>query len=149
MIPHYLRRLTSGSVTAVDFSERMIECASAKNPPSERLSYLVSDVCALPPSHGFDLAVCYSCFPHFPDPRKAIRSLAGTLAPGGRLVIAHSDSKEFINHVHTNGGEEISTDYLPDALIMSELFEEQGLETVFSRDDSEYYIVIGMAGGIR
>ncbi len=146
MIPYYLERIGSGKVTAVDFSPRMIEEASGKYPPSERLEYLVSDVCCLEPSGSFDLAVCYSCFPHFPDPRKAISSLAGTLRTGGRLVIAHSSSKDHINDVHRCGGEEISNDYLPDADVMAELFAEQGLETVFSRDDEDYYIVIGRKG---
>lgn len=144
MIPYYLKRLPAGKVVAVDFSEKMIGRASAKYPPSDRLEYLISDVCGLQPSESFDVAVCYSCFPHFPDPRAALKSLAGSLRHGGKLVIAHSSSKDFINSVHRCGGEEISNDYLPDAEIMSELFCEQGIKTVFSRDDEEYYIVIGI-----
>ena len=143
MIPHYLERLPHGHVTAVDFSEEMIRVASSKYPPSKRLSYLVSDVCALKSSGSYDAAICYSCFPHFPDPVRAIRALAGTLVRGGKLAIAHSSSKEFINGVHREGGKEISKDFLPDADIMSELFFQEGIETVFFRDDDDYYIVIG------
>ena len=143
MIPHYLERLPYGHVTAVDFSEEMIRVASSKYPPSDRLDYLVSDVCALEPSGSYDAAVCYSCFPHFPDPVRAIRALAGTLVRGGKLAIAHSSSREFINGVHREGGKEISRDFLPDADIMSELFSQEGVETSFSRDDDDYYILIG------
>ena len=143
MIPHYLERLPYGHVTAVDFSKEMIRVASSKYPPSNHLDYLVSDVCSLEPSGSYDAAVCYSCFPHFPDPVRAIRSLTGTLVRGGKLMIAHSSSKEFINGVHREGGKEISRDFLPDADIMSELFFQEGIETVFSRDDDDYYIVIG------
>ena len=144
MIPYYLERLSAGRIVAVDFSEKMIEQASAKYPPSDRLEYMVSDVNSLPPSESFDTAVCYSCFPHFPDPRSALKALAGTLKHGGKLVIAHSSSKDFINNVHRCSGEEISNDYLPNAEIMSELFGEQNITTIFSRDDGEYYIVMGI-----
>jgi ubiquinone/menaquinone biosynthesis C-methylase UbiE len=143
MIPYYLQRLRNGTVTALDFSEEMIRKASLKYPRSERLEYVVSDVCDLEPSYSYDLIVCYSCFPHFPDPRKALKAMTGALKNGGRLAIAHSSSKEFINQVHRDGGEEISKDFLPNAEIMSELYREQGIETVFSRDDSDYYVVIG------
>jgi len=104
---------------------------------------MVEDVCNLSPVRFFDVVVCYSCFPHFPDPRRALKAISGVLKPNGRLMIAHSSSKDFINNVHRCGGEEICNDFLPPAEIMSELYHEQGLETIFSRDDEDYYIVIG------
>jgi len=143
MIPYYLERLPEGRITALDFSPWMILRASLKYPPSDRLEYVTEDVCDLEPTGSYDLIVCYSCFPHFPDPRRALKAMSGALKEGGRLAIAHSSSKEFINHVHSSGGEEISRDFLPDAKIMSELFAEQGIDTVFSRDDDDYCIVIG------
>ena len=143
MIPYYLAHIAGGCVTALDFSHWMILRASLKYPPSDRLRFVVSDVCDLEPTGSYDLIVCYSCFPHFPDPQRALSAMAGALKAGGRLMIAHSSSKEFINQVHSHGGKEISKDFLPDARIMRELFSEQGLETVFARDDGDYYIVIG------
>lgn len=143
MIPYYLERLNGGNITALDFSPWMILRASLKYPSSDGLRYVVKDVCDLEPTESYDLIVCYSCFPHFPDPRRALKAMSGALKEGGRLAIAHSSSKEFINRVHSCGGEEISRDFLPDAGIMSELFAEQGIDTVFSRDDGDYYIVIG------
>jgi len=143
MIPYYLETLKEGSVTALDYSKRMIEKASSKYPPSAKLRYVVSDVYKLPSMNGFDVAVCYSCFPHFPDPLRALVTISETLKKGGRLMIAHSSSRDHINNVHSHGGEEISNDYLPEIGIMSELFVESGLETEFTRDDDEYYIIIG------
>lgn len=149
MIPYYQERLRGGSITALDFSPWMILRASLKYPPSDGLRYVMKDVCDLEPTGSYDLIVCYSCFPHFPDPQRALRAMSGALKQGGRLAIAHSSSKEFINHVHSCGGEEISRDFLPDAGIMGELFAEQGIDTVFSRDDGDYYIVIGRKTGTR
>ncbi len=144
MIPHYLKRLgPGGHVTAVDYSAKMIDRAACKYPPSDRLSYVVSDVCDLNPGPRYDIAVCYSCFPHFPDPVKAARTISATLRDGGTLWIAHSASKDDINHVHKSAGAEVCRDYLPDAEIMEEILSSCGLRTVFSEDDAEYYIVGG------
>lgn len=74
---------------------------------------------------------------------KAIDVISKTVRPGGTFVIAHSSSKEHINNVHTNGGERICRDYLPDMDVMKELFSECGLEVTFEEDDAEYYIIKG------
>ncbi len=147
MIPFYLDRMSGGRITAIDYSPAMIEIAKAKHPESERLSYRTMDLYDLDEQHVYDRVVCYSCFPHFPDPMKALKVLSRTLKPSGTLCIAHSSSKDHINHVHECGGEEISNDFLPDIRLMIEMFEEAGLETVFSRDDEEYYIIIGRPRG--
>lgn len=143
MIPSYLERLQGGHVTALDYSESMISVARRKHPESDSLTYRVMDLYDLDESGVYDRVVCYSCFPHFPDPIGAIAVLTRALKPGGLLCIAHSSSKDHINHVHEAGGREICNDYLPDMDVMVEMFSSAGLETVSSRDDDEYYIVIG------
>lgn len=143
MIPHYLSRLKDGHVTAVDFSANMIEVAKSKYPESEILSYRVMDIYDLEDRDIYDIVVCYSCFPHFPDPLKAVRVLVRSLKTGGSFCIAHSSSKEHINHVHETGGAEICTDYLPDIDVMCEIYRMNGLDIEFTRDDDDYYIAIG------
>lgn len=143
MIPFYLDKIVTGKVTAIDFSEKMIAQSKKKYPEEKRLSYRVLDIYESDYENVFDKVVCYSCFPHFPDPLKAIGVLARAVKKDGFFIIAHSSSKDEINNVHTNGGEEICMDYLPDSAVMKELFRENGLDVVFSRDDEEYFIVIG------
>lgn len=143
MVPHYLESMEGGHVTAVDYSERMVAVARRKFPESDRLEYRVQDVYDLDEDGVYDRVVCFSCFPHFPDPVGAIGVLSRALAPGGLLCVAHSSSREHINRVHLEGGDEVSADYLPEAGLMEEMFSSAGLETVFSRDDDEFYIVIG------
>lgn len=92
----------------------------------------------------YDRIVCYSCFPHFPDPMGAIRVMSRALVKGGTFTIAHSSSKEHINYVHNTGGKEICNDYLPELSIMKELFSANDLDVIFTRDDDDYYIVIGI-----
>lgn len=147
MIPQYLSRITTGHVTAVDYSENMIAVAKSKNPESETLDYRVLDIYEIEQVERYDLIVCYSCFPHFPDPVRAIEVLTGALRTGGRFCIAHSSSKEHINKVHAEGGTEICNDYLPEIELMKQMYSQCGLQPVFFRDDSEFYIAIGMKEG--
>jgi demethylmenaquinone methyltransferase/2-methoxy-6-polyprenyl-1,4-benzoquinol methylase len=144
MIPLYEGRLTSGRVTAIDYSERMIERCREKFPEKEhpKVSFRVLDLYQADYGPEFDLVVCYSCFPHFPDPQGAIVRLAGCLRKGGRLIVAHSSSKEHINTVHEEGGEEICTDFLPESGLMSVMMARAGLRTYFEQDDQDYYIVM-------
>lgn len=147
MIPFYLDGMKGGRVTAIDYSPAMIGMARAKHPESGRLRYRTMDLYDLDERQVYDRVVCYSCFPHFPDPMKALEVLSKALKPSGTLCIAHSSSKDHINHVHECGGKEICNDFLPDIGLMIEMFGEAGLETVFSRDDEEYYIIIGRPRG--
>jgi demethylmenaquinone methyltransferase/2-methoxy-6-polyprenyl-1,4-benzoquinol methylase len=144
MIPYYEKRLTSGRVTAIDYSEKMIERCREKFPQEEhpKVAFRVLDLYQADYGPEFDLVVCYSCFPHFPDPQKAIMRLAGCLREGGRLIVAHSSSKEHINKVHEEGGAEICTDFLPESGVMSEMMARAGLRTYFEQDDQDYYIVM-------
>jgi ubiquinone/menaquinone biosynthesis C-methylase UbiE len=115
MIPFYERFLVDGRVVAVDYSEKMIEAAQLKYPEKEHpmVSYMVSDIYELKYDEDFDLAVCYSCFPHLVDQHLAIKILARALRKDGRLAVVHSDSAKKINGVHMSGGVEIGNDFLP------------------------------------
>lgn len=141
--PRRFARYCDGTVSPVDRSAEILRAAASKNPPSDRLRYVRSDVVDIPPTGDYDIAVCYSCFPHFPDPVASLKALAGAVRAGGRVAVAHSDSRDRINQVHREGGELIDHDYLPEMDVMRDLFEGQGLEPVFVRDDRDYYIIIG------
>lgn len=144
MVPHYLGQLgPSGHITALDYSPQMIAVAAAKHPPSSQLEYRVQDLYNLPIRPQYSLVVCYSCFPHFPDPLLALQVLTGTLVPGGRLWIAHSTSKDHINCIHRGGGAEICHDFLPNMNIMKELFCNIGLTVLTAEDNADYYLIGG------
>lgn len=144
MVPYYEERLTSGSIFAIDYSEKMIRKAMEKYPEhSHKVRYDVIDLYDLSTKELFDDIVCYSCFPHFPYQRKAISILSDHLKSGGKLMIAHSSSKTHINEVHRSGGEVISNDFLPKIEDLKLMMVDAGLRPVFEQDDEEYYILIG------
>lgn len=149
MISYYLKAMSGGHVTAVDYSEQMIRVARSKYPESERLEYRVQDIYAMKDESCYDRVVCFSCFPHFPDPVGAIAVLSRALRPGGLLCIAHSASRDHINGVHRESGELISNDYLPPVGIMGELLTQSGLDVEMLRDDNEYYIALARKRAYR
>ena len=86
---------------AVDLSLRMIERAAQKFRDA-RLRLQAGDFFALEES-GFDLAMLYSVYPHFPDKERLALETARCLKKGGRFMVAHSESKENINSRHQGG----------------------------------------------
>lgn len=144
MIPYYERCLSTGSITALDYSEKMIDVAKMKYPEkNSKLTYLVADLYDLHLPKMYDVVVCYSCFPHFVDKPKAMEILSSTLKKNGKLMISHGCSRDKINNVHKEGGVEICNDYLPDLDDMIRLFNGAGLLTDYIEDNDKCYIVMG------
>ena len=144
LIPFYEKHLTSGSVLAVDFSEKMIACCKEKYPAIEhpRVEFVVTDIYDMTYEGEFDVVVCYSCFPHFEDHRKAVDIFARSLKKEGTFMISHSSSREHINHVHRHGGSEVCDDVLPSIEQLSALMESSGMTVIFNRSDGDYHIII-------
>jgi len=145
MIPFYEEYLTSGSVRAVDFSERMIDRCKEKFPSSEhpRITFETADVYDLRYNGEFDVVMSYSSFPHFTDHQRAIDIFAKALRPGGQFAIAHSSSRDHINHIHSNSSSHIQNDVLPCLEELSSMFGKAGLFVTFEQSDDEYHIIIG------
>lgn len=144
MIPYYESKLDSGSITAVDYSENMIEVARRKFPENEHpVTFKVSDIYNLEMKPEFDLIMCYSCFPHFPNQPLAVSHLTEGLKSGGKFVVAHSASRDKINNVHMEAGKIVSNDFLPQMNELAEMMEKAHLDVIFRRDDEEYYIAVG------
>ena len=85
LIPDYLERKVA-SVTGIDISPKMAEIARSKF-PQESVTILCGDVATAAFDRLFDCIVVYNAFPHFPDPERLIRTLAGLLTPGGALTL--------------------------------------------------------------
>ena len=106
LVPDYLAR-TVGSVTAVDLSPRMIEQAKRKC-ADPRVTFLCADAETLPQGRAFDAVVIYNAWPHFPDPDRLIACLAGMLAAGGRLTVAHGMGRAQLDRHHAGAAHAVS-----------------------------------------
>ena len=145
MIPFYGERLTTGSVLAVDFSEKMISVCREKFPSSKypNVIFETADIYDLTYDKEFDIVMCYSCFPHFTDHQRAVDVLTKALKRGGKLAIAHSSSRDHINHVHSHSSHHIQGDVLPCLEELACIFNKAGLSVAFEQSDEEYHIIIG------
>lgn len=140
LFPYYLARGAAG-VTGVDLSPAMIAQAKAKFGSDPRVALLCGDASTLAPGK-FDTCVVFNALPHFQSARALIDALSKALVPGGRLTIAHGDSRQVINARHTSGASEVSRDLMP-ADELAELFYP--LFRVDALHDAEdYYLVSGV-----
>ena len=140
LFPFYLSRDVS-RVTGVDLSPGMIRRAKEKFGNDPRVSLLCADASDIAFSFH-DVCVVYNALPHFQSAQALIEALSKALVPGGRLTIAHGDSRQVINARHTSRASEVSHDLMP-AAELAELFEPL-FEVDAVHDAEDYYLVSGV-----
>ena len=118
LFPDYLSRGV-GSLTAIDISPEMAKIAAAKFPQA---NVICGDVETADFGKQFDAVMVYNAFPHFPDPAKLIKILAGHTKPGGRLTVAHGMSRAALQAHHSGRASNVSID----------LIHEQELAALFA-----------------
>ena len=139
LLPYYLQRDVS-FVTGVDISQSMIAEACRKfSDPRIRL------VCADVQTGTFDphdKCVVFNALPHFVDPGALVCTLSGFLRSGGRLTVAHSESRERINSRHVARALDVSHMLMP-ADELAELFRPY-FHADHVVDDNGCYLVSGV-----
>jgi len=104
-------QVAPGRVVAVDFAEAMLDQARRKG---IRAEFRRADVCdADLGERCFDVVLCFHSFPHFRDQPAALRNLAKTLRPTGRLLVMHLAGSAEINAFHDQVGGAVAGDHLP------------------------------------
>jgi ubiquinone/menaquinone biosynthesis C-methylase UbiE len=132
-----------GHVTAVDYSSPMVERARSKFPDS-RVGWHTADATSLPlPDKSCDRVICFSAWPHFPDPSAVLGEMHRVLRDNGILTILHIDSRETINHVHANASDAIRNDMLPPASHVATLMSSSHFAVERCEESSSRYIVQG------
>ena len=107
MFDYYLSRGVS-SVTGIDISPEMAKIAAEKYKDEARVQVICADVEEYAFGRKFDRIVVYNAFPHFPYPKRLIKTLAGLLKEDGRLTVAHGASREVIDNHHTGEASKVS-----------------------------------------
>ena len=124
LFPDYLNREVE-YVTGVDISSEMAKIAAGKYDDA-RIRVICADVQELEFDKKFDCVMIYNAFPHFPDPARLLAYLAGQLAPGGRLTVAHGTSREKIDAHHRGSASKVSVGLMHEnklAPLMGQWFE--------------------------
>jgi ubiquinone/menaquinone biosynthesis C-methylase UbiE len=132
----------NSDIISLDIAEEMLKQARNNSYPTN-IHYIHADVAAIPlASATFDLVICYSCFPHFPDKTKALEEMARVLRSNGRLVICHTASRHEINTLHESIGDVIGNDTIPDEATMRRMLAASGLKKIKIQDDAYRYLAI-------
>jgi ubiquinone/menaquinone biosynthesis C-methylase UbiE len=127
-----------GWIIALDFAEKMLRKARAKGFRGD-IGYLLANVSNIPlHDEVFDVTVCYSSFPHFPDKAQVLVEIKRVLKPGGQLFICHTSSRAKINEIHRQSPP-VKNDLLPDEAEMQLLLREAGFTEITIADASDSY----------
>jgi len=116
-----------GKIVALDISSKMLELAKKKN-GTDQVDYICTDFLKYQCDYKFQVIMAYSCFPHFLDDKAFFRKCDELLVEKGRLVIAHSESKEMINASHKNLNGEVISGILKDTIEVIKIANEAGFE---------------------
>ena len=132
-----------GDISAIDASSKMIEEAKKKFGLLRNVSFSIADIESIQPEGTFNHIILYSMYPHLKRPIDTICSfIKHNLAPGGNLLIAHSQSKEEINSMHHAIDETVKSMQLPAIEELITIFESKGVKVIESADTQDYYFIL-------
>ena len=140
MFDYYLSR-GAASVTGIDISPEMAKVAAGKYESEPRVQVICADVEEAAFDRKFDVIVVYNAFPHFPEPRRLIKALAGLLKEGGRLTVAHGMSREAIDSHHKGTASKVSNGLMAAETLMKLFAPYVKVESMVS--NSQMYQVCG------
>ena len=133
----------TGSVTAIDFAERMVLLCKSKYSHLKNVTVRLHDVEQekLPPA-SFDAVTCFGVFPHLEKKEKALHNLNRTLKPNGLLIIAHALSSQEVNAHHNKVSRLVANDALPEDSEMRRLLNSTGFTEIYVEDEPGCYLCL-------
>lgn len=144
LIPFLKNLNTNGIIKGVDISSGMLDIASQKFKDTQNVSFEALDIENSSIEEKYDKIVLYSMFPHLKNKTNTIKILVeNNLNEEGKLIIAHSNSREFLNNMHKEKDKTVSEDRLIPIKDQKALFEQVNLNVLDAYEDDEiYYLVV-------
>jgi len=143
LIPFLLRTIgPSGSITAIDYAERMVQICRSKYSLLKNVTIRIQDVEELKlPSNSFDAITCFGVLPHLEDKQQALHHMNRVLKNGGKLIISHALSSAEIKTYHS-GISAVAHDVLPEEAEMRRLLEHAGFTDIYIEDRPGFYLCL-------
>jgi ubiquinone/menaquinone biosynthesis C-methylase UbiE len=144
LIPYLIRAVgAAGSVTAIDYSENMIQICKTKHSHLKNVNVELKNIEKDAfPTEFFDAAICFGLFPHLENKEKALQNINHLLKAGGTLIIAHALSSEELKTHHNNASSAVVHDMLPEKAEMTQLLEQTGFAGIRIKDEPGCYLCI-------
>ena len=140
-ITKILHDLTGEKVKGVDLSGEMIKVAQHKFEGCDWAEFEHVDFLDIDESEKFEDIVIYNAYPHFLDVDALCRKAHAVLREGGKLVIAHSISREMLNSHHKQHADHVSRPLgspLDEAKHFAKYFDVQ----IAEESDKHYLLVL-------
>jgi ubiquinone/menaquinone biosynthesis C-methylase UbiE len=143
MTRHLMDRVgRRGLVVAEDIADLMLREGKGQTEEHPHLYWVCDDVADLAfRDVVFDKVLCFSVFPHFPNPLRALKEMNRILIPGGRLLILHTTSSERLNAFHAGLECPVNMDRLPGVEEIESLLKESGFHPVQMVEEEDLYWV--------
>jgi len=144
LIPFLNERVCTGRIKGVDISEGMLEVAKSKFNHLSNVDFDLVNVEKEELKYQYDKIILYSMYPHLENKTQTISNLVkDSLKEDGILMIAHSDSREFLNNLHRNSDERVHESILMEINEQKNVFINAGLKVIEAFENDEmYYVVI-------
>ena len=144
LIPYLIQAVgAAGSVTAIDYSEKMIQICKTKHSNLKNVSVELKNIEEDAfPTESFDAVICFGLFPHLENKEKALRNMNHILKLGGILIIAHALSSEELKAHHNGASSSVLHDVLPEEAEMIQLLEQTGFAEIRIKDELGCYLCI-------
>lgn len=133
-----------GYIKGVDISTGMLNIAKEKYKNLENIEFEIKDVEEEEIYEKYDKIILYSMFPHLENKTKTVKTLINkNLNKNGKLIIAHSNSREFLNNMHKEKDKSVSKARLIPVNNQRKIFEKNGLKVLEAfENDQIYYLVL-------
>jgi ubiquinone/menaquinone biosynthesis C-methylase UbiE len=144
LIPFLLQTIgPTGSVTAIDFAERMVQICRSKHSHLKNVTVRLHDVEEEDlPTASFDAVTCFGLFPHLEKKEKALNNLHRALKPRGNLIIAHALSSKEVKAHHNSASPPVANDTLPENAEMRRLLNRTGFTEIYIEDEPGCYLCL-------
>ncbi|CEN25623.1 methyltransferase domain-containing protein [Paraclostridium sordellii] len=144
IIPFIKALNKGGYIKGVDISTGMLNIAKEKYKNLENIEFEIKDVEEEEIYEKYDKIILYSMFPHLENKTKTVKTLINkNLNKNGKLIIAHSNSREFLNNMHKEKDKSVSKAKLIPVNNQRKIFEKNGLKVLEAfENDQIYYLVL-------
>ena len=144
LIPFILEKCLKCKIDAIDISKEMIKVAKSKYGYLKNVNFINMNIEEDEFEEKYDKVILYSVFPYIQKKIETIYNLVNrNLNNGGKLIIAHSNGREYLNNLHKSKIKELSEARLIDIELQSNLFKLAGLDVIEAFENEEiYYLII-------
>ncbi len=135
-----LLKYSPSEIVGVDISDKMLEIARKKYGHFDNIKFKNMDVLELD-ENDFDIVYIYNAYPHIMDVEKLKSKLKQICKSGARIVIVHGMSRNFIENIHKNVGNNISRT-LRDVKTETKFWDDV-LDIDIAIDTNKFYMLSG------